>query len=221
MLSTTRRLSLLSKHAHKSSSVLSINPLINLQNASFCQSQTSLPSMGSLASSLHGGLDDLQLEFQQLAIDFTNSELKPYAKEWDKNKCVSYETIRKAASLGFGGLYCSEEGGGLGLSRHDTTLIFEILATGCVSTTSLVTIHNMTAWMLDRLHHEKDLKDEYLEKLISCEMMGSYCLTEPHCGSDAAALKTKAEKGTYQYHYISCVFFIVLFPLLLSFIVFY
>eukprot|EP01084_Bolivina_argentea_P244373 409387_1 len=63
----------------------------------------STAAMSSLSSSLHSGLDDLQIEFQKLALDFTNNELKPYAKEWDKNKCVSYDTIRKAASLGFGG----------------------------------------------------------------------------------------------------------------------
>jgi len=152
----------------------------------------------TLSSSLHGGLDDLQLELQQLAIDFTNSELKPYAKEWDRTKCVSYDAIRKAGQLGFGSLYISEENGGLGLSRHDTTLMFEILSQGCVSTTALLTIHNMTAFLLDVCHSEPDLKEEYLSRMIQCELMGSYCLTEPHCGSDAAALKTRATKdGDY------------------------
>ena len=152
----------------------------------------------SLSSSLQCGLNDLQLEFQNLALDFTNSELKPFAKGWERNNLVSYDTIRKAAQLGFGGLYISEENGGLGLSRHDTTLIFEILSQGCVSTTTLITIHNMTAWMLDYLHHDEELKKEYLPQMLSCELMGSYCLTEPHCGSDASALKTSAKKdGDY------------------------
>ena len=203
MLSRVRHLSSFSKCAHKSStshSIPSYHKSFNFQKFLFSQQSQSAnyPSIGSLASSLHDGLDDLQLEFQKLALDFTNTELKPYAKDWDKQKCVSYDTIKKAAELGFGGLYISEENGGLGLSRHDTTLIFEILAQGCVSTTALVTIHNMTAWMLDKLHHDQDLKEEYLQKLINCELMGSYCLTEPHCGSDAAALKTTAKKdGDY------------------------
>eukprot|EP01084_Bolivina_argentea_P210241 357928_1 len=118
------------------------------------------------------------------------------------NKCVSYSTIRKAASLGFGGLYISEDNGGLGLSRHDTTLIFEILSQGCVSTTALITIHNMTGWMLDKLSNHSDLQQEYLPKMLNCELMGSYCLTEPHCGSDAAALSTIAKKDSNPDYYI-------------------
>lgn len=153
----------------------------------------------SLSSSLHGGLSDIQLELQQLALDFTNSELKPYAKEWDRSKCVSYDVIRKAGELGFGALYISEENGGLGLSRHDTTLMFEVLSQGCVSTTALITIHNMTCFLLDVCHSEPDLKEEYLSKMIQCQLMGSYCLTEPHCGSDAAALKTRATKDGDHY----------------------
>jgi len=161
------------------------------------------PSINSLASSLHDGLDELQLEFQRLALDFTNTQLKPYAKQWDQRKCVDYATIKKAAELGFGGLYISEQNGGLGLSRHDTTLIFEILSQGCVSTTALITIHNMTAWMLDTLCSDKELKSQYLPQMIGCELMGSYCLTEPHCGSDAAALKTTARKDGDDYYIIS------------------
>jgi len=156
-------------------------------------------SSAALKSSIHGGLDDLQLELQQLAIDFTNAELKPHAKEWDRNKRVSYDTLRKAAGLGFGSLYISEENGGLGLSRHDTTLMYEILSQGCVSTTALLTIHTMTAWMLDVCHSDPELKEEYLPKMVNMDLVGSYCLTEPHCGSDAAALKTKATKDGDHY----------------------
>merc|ERR1712013_399634 len=101
-------------------------------------------------------------------------------------------------ALGFGGLYISSDNDGLGLSRHDTTLLFECLSMGCISLTSLLTIHNMTAWMLSTFARDAALISEYLPRMLSCELMGSYCLTEAHCGSDAAALRTTAKKdGDY------------------------
>ena len=58
--------------------------------------------------------------------------------------------LRKAAALGFAGIYVRDEFGGSGLSRLDATMIFEELATACVSTAAYLSIHNMAAWMIDR-----------------------------------------------------------------------
>ena len=78
-----------------------------------------------------------------------NKELKPHAIEWEKNKMADKNVIKRAAELGFGGLYVTEQSGGCGFSRLDSSVIFEALAQGDISTTALLTIHNMTAWMLD------------------------------------------------------------------------
>jgi alkylation response protein AidB-like acyl-CoA dehydrogenase len=72
------------------------------------------------------------------------------------------------------------------------------MAYGCPSTSAFISIHNMTAWMIDRFG-SADLKAKYLPSMVTMERMGSYCLTEPGSGSDAAALKTKAIKDGDDY----------------------
>jgi isobutyryl-CoA dehydrogenase len=101
--------------------------------------------------------------------------------------------MRKAAELGFGGLYVNPDHGGAGLSRLDTSVIFEALSTGCVSTTAYISIHNMCAWMLDTFGNERQ-KEKWLPDMCAMKKFGSYCLTEPNAGSDAASLQTTAKR---------------------------
>ncbi|ETO25766.1 isobutyryl-CoA dehydrogenase, mitochondrial precursor [Reticulomyxa filosa] len=144
------------------------------------------------------GLNEDQLAYQQLALDFMESKLKPNAKHWDEKHEIDISAIQEAAKLGFGGLYIPTAYGGTGLSRHDTTIVFEALSQGCVSTTSLITIHNMTAWMLSKFGNE-ELRKKYLPQMLTCETMGSYCLTEPHSGSDSASLKISCKRDGNDY----------------------
>ncbi len=141
-------------------------------------------------------LTDEQKSFQILARDFANKEFAPHAAKWDAEKIFPKEVIKKSAEMGFCGLYLKEDVGGLSCSRLDTTLIFEELATACPSTTAYISIHNMTAWMIDQFGSEKTRK-EFVPKLASGEHLSSYCLTEPWSGSDAASLKASAtQKGS-------------------------
>ena len=103
------------------------------------------------------------------------------------------ETMRKAASLGFGACYADPEHGGTGLSRLDTTIIYEALAQGCVSTTAYITIHNMVTWMIDS-NGNSEQRSKWVPQLATMDKFGSYCLTEPGSGSDAASLSTTAKK---------------------------
>ena len=136
-------------------------------------------------------LTEDQRAIQEMAQKFTADAITPHAAEWDEKHIFPRETIQAAAALGFGGIYVSEEAGGIGLGRLEAALIMEAMAYGCPSTSAFISIHNMAAWMIDRFGSD-DLKAAYLPDLIACERMGSYCLTEPGSGSDAAALKTKA-----------------------------
>ena len=106
--------------------------------------------------------------------------------------------LRQAAALGFGGIYVKDDVGGSGLSRLDATIIFEELARGCTSTAAYISIHNMAAWMIDAFGGDKQ-RQKFLPNLCSMEHFASYCLTEPDAGSDAAALKTKAERSGDHY----------------------
>ncbi len=139
-----------------------------------------------------------QRAFQATARQFACEEMMPHARDWDEGTVFPVEALRKAAALGFGGIYVKEDVGGSGLSRLDATLIFEELAQGCTSTAAYISIHNMAAWMIDAFGGEAQRK-KFLPKLCSMEHFASYCLTEPGSGSDAASLQTKARRDGEHY----------------------
>jgi alkylation response protein AidB-like acyl-CoA dehydrogenase len=138
-------------------------------------------------------LTDEQRQIQEMAQQFTADAITPHAGEWDEKHIFPRDTIREAAALGFGSIYVSEESGGIGLGRLEAALIMEAMAYGCPSTSAFISIHNMASWMIDRFGSAR-VKEKYLPSMIPMERMGSYCLTEPGSGSDAAALKTRAVK---------------------------
>jgi alkylation response protein AidB-like acyl-CoA dehydrogenase len=119
--------------------------------------------------------------------------MMPFARRWDEDEFFPVDTLRRAAALGFGGIYVGADFGGSALSRLDAALIFEELAQGCPSTAAYVSIHNMVAWMIDAFGGT-ELRRRFLPDLCSMAKFGSYCLTEPDSGSDAASLKTRARR---------------------------
>ena len=100
-----------------------------------------------------------------------------------------------------------EDVGGSALSRLDASIIFEQLSRGDVSTAAFLSIHNMASWMIDRFGSE-DLRQRYLPRLTTMELIASYCLTEPGSGSDAAALATRAVLDGDHYVLTGCKAFI-------------
>ena len=146
------------------------------------------------------GLSEEQREFQDAARRFARGRLMPQAGRWDEERHFPAEELREAAGLGFGGIYVPEAHGGTGLGRLDAAVIFEELAYGCPSTAAFLTIHNMVAGMISRFGSEEQ-QARFLPKVLSAEHFVSYCLTEPGSGSDAAALRTRAEdagEGNYR-----------------------
>ncbi len=143
-------------------------------------------------------LNDEQRAFQDMARQFAAEEMAPHAARWDEDCEFPVETLRKAAALGLAGIYVREGSGGSGLTRFDAALIFEELAAACVSTAAYMSIHNMVAWMIDSFAGDA-LRERFLPKLLTMEHFGSYCLTEPGSGSDAASLKTAARKDGDHY----------------------
>jgi alkylation response protein AidB-like acyl-CoA dehydrogenase len=136
-------------------------------------------------------LTDDQREIQELARRFTADRITPHAAEWDEKHIFPRETIKAGAELGFAAIYVSEESGGIALGRLEAALIMEAMSYGCPSTSAFISIHNMAAWMIDRFGSQ-GVKDKYLPSMVTMDRLGSYCLTEPGSGSDAAALKTRA-----------------------------
>lgn len=136
-------------------------------------------------------ISDDQHDLVSMVADFTADAITPNAVEWDRTHHFPADVLRKAAELGMGGIYVQESSGGSGLSRLDAALIVEALAAGCPSTASYLSIHNMVAWMIDT-YGDDEQRARFLTPLLTMEHFGSYCLTEPGAGSDAAALSTRA-----------------------------
>lgn len=135
--------------------------------------------------------------FREMAADFALNKLAPMADSWDENCYFPVDVLREAAELGMAGMVAREDIGGAQLSRLDAALIFEQLATGCVSTSAYLSIHNMVTSLVDR-YADAELRSHWGPKLTSMEVISSYCLTEPDSGSDAASLKTRAVRdGDY------------------------
>ncbi|AOW93062.1 acyl-CoA dehydrogenase [Rhodococcus sp. WMMA185] len=136
-------------------------------------------------------LTDDERAIRDTARDFAAEQLAPHAVEWDQAKHFPVDVLRKAASLGMGGIYIRGDVGGSELTRVDAARIFEQLATGCPSIAAYISIHNMVTWMIDRFGTDEQRRI-WVPGLCAMDQLGSYCLTEPGAGSDAAALSTRA-----------------------------
>jgi alkylation response protein AidB-like acyl-CoA dehydrogenase len=143
-------------------------------------------------------LSDEQRAFAETARAFAREEWLPQAPGWDERSEFPVAALRRAAELGFAGIYVGDEFGGSGLGRIDATIIFEELAAACVSTAAFLTVHNMGSWMIDRFG-TREQRAQFLPKLMTMAHFASYCLTEPGSGSDAAALATRALRDGDEY----------------------
>ena len=138
-------------------------------------------------------LSEEQEAIFDMAKAFGAEHIAPYARDWEKAGTIPKDLWPKVAELGLGGIYVSEEYGGSGLTRLDATLVFEALAMSCPAVGSFLSIHNMCGGMIDKFGSD-ETKAAWLPALTSMEKVFSYCLTEPGSGSDAAALRTRAER---------------------------
>lgn len=130
--------------------------------------------------------------------DFATTAIAPHAAKWDETKHFPVDVLLEAGTLGMGGIYVSEEFGGSGMTRTDAVLIFEELSKACPTIAAYISIHNMVAWMIDAFGNSQQ-RAEWVPQLASMECLGSYCLTEPGAGSDAAALTTRAVRDGDDY----------------------
>ena len=143
-------------------------------------------------------LSEQQIAFVDVAREFARDQLAPNAANWDEQKIFPVATIRAAGDLGFCGLYCPAEVGGIGLSRTDAALILEELAQGCTSTAAYLSIHNMAGWMIATWGSEQ-VRLDWAGPLAAGTKLASYCLTEANAGSDAASIVTSARRDGEDY----------------------
>ena len=134
---------------------------------------------------------DEQTAIYDMAYAFGQEAIAPNAYAWEQDASIPRAVLEQAAALGFGGMFIAEEYGGIGLSRLDGTFVFEALSAACPSVAAFISIHNLCASMI-AAHGTEAFRDAHMSDIIAMKKIGSYCLTEPGSGSDAAALKTKA-----------------------------
>lgn len=143
-------------------------------------------------------LNDEQTAIFDMAYAFGQDAIAPNARQWETDGTIPKDLWPQIGALGFGGLYVAEETGGADLSRLDATLVFEALSMACPSVAAFLSIHNMCAKMIDSFADD-EMKARVMPDILSMDTVLSYCLTEPGSGSDAAALKTRAERTNEGY----------------------
>src|SRR5689334_8902232 len=110
------------------------------------------------------------IAFREMAADFARDKLAPMADTWDEQDYFPIEVLREAAALGMAGMMAREDIGGTQLTRLDSALLFEQLATGCVSTSAFLSIHNMVTSLVDR-YANPDLRFKWGPKLTSMQVL--------------------------------------------------
>jgi hypothetical protein len=143
-------------------------------------------------------LSDEQRAIRDTARDFAAAHFAPNAARWDADEIFPQDELRAAAALGLAAIYVRADVGGSELGRRDAALVFEELAAGCTSTAAYLSIHNMVAWMIDSFGNSAQ-RARWVPALAAMELFGSYCLTEPGSGSDAASLRTRAVRDGDHY----------------------
>jgi len=138
-------------------------------------------------------LTEEQTAILDMARDFGAEHIAPFARDWEAAGTLPRALWPKLAELGFGALYVPDEMGGTGLTRLDGTLVFEGLSMACPAVAAFLSIHNMCAGMIAKFGSEA-ARARWLPGAADMSRIFSYCLTEPGSGSDAAALRTRADR---------------------------
>ncbi len=136
---------------------------------------------------------------QQTVRDYVDNEIVPKAAELDESGAFPWENMRGLAALGLTGLAIDPEYGGSGGTYRQIAIASEEIARGCGATSvTFIAHHSLATQSIYQLGTEGQ-KQRFVPPLVSCEKVGSFCLTEPGSGSDAAALATSATKKDGHY----------------------
>lgn len=136
-----------------------------------------------------------ELSMMQRAVrDFARHEIAPVAAELDRHPCFPWPTLHKMGELGLLGITTPERYGGAGLDTLSYAVLLEEISAADASHGTIMSVTNGLPQTLLLDYGTDAQREYYLPKLASGEWIGSFCLSEPHCGSDAAALTTRARK---------------------------
>jgi butyryl-CoA dehydrogenase len=131
---------------------------------------------------------------QDAVRDYVQTEIAPHAASWDKSHQFPRAALRGLADLGCYGVAVPEQYGGAGMDYLSLSLILEEIAAGDGATSTIISVNNCPVCSIFMAWGNETQKQKYLKPLARGDMLGAFCLTEPHVGSEAAGLKTSAVK---------------------------
>ena len=137
------------------------------------------------------GLTEEQKEILATVREFVDKEILPVAADLERSDTYPQRIVDGMAGLGLFGLTIAEEYGGLGESLLTYALVVEELSRGWMSVSGIVNTHFIVAWMITQ-HGTPEQRAHYLPKMAAGEIRGAFSMSEPHCGSDVSALRTRA-----------------------------
>lgn len=137
-------------------------------------------------------LNDDQRMIRDTLRDFARERLAPFAAEWDRHGTFPADALQELAGLGVWGMVVAEEWGGAGLDYFSLALAIEEIAAGDGSTSTIMSVQNSLVCGILNRYGNPAQKERWLKGAASGALLGCFCLTEPHVGSDAAAIKTSA-----------------------------
>ncbi|ROQ89504.1 hypothetical protein EDF72_5413 [Delftia acidovorans] len=131
--------------------------------------------------------------------DFVRTEITPHAARWDKEHHFPKNVHQGLAALGAYGICVPEEYGGAGLDYLSLALVLEEIAAGDGGTSTVISVTNCPVNAILMRYGSEAQKQQWLAPLARGEILGAFCLTEPHVGSDASALRTTATRDGSDY----------------------
>jgi len=137
------------------------------------------------------GLTDLQTEILATVRTFVDKEIVPYATELEHKDAFPDAIVDGMKQLGLFGLTIDEKYGGLGESLLTYALVVEEIARGWMSISGVINTHFIVAYLIDQ-HGTDDQKQRLLPQMATGNLRGAFSMSEPDCGSDVAAIKTRA-----------------------------
>ena len=139
-------------------------------------------------------LTEEQTEVQKLAREFAQSEISPYAADWDQRAWFEPTLVKKLGALGFLGMMLPEQYDGLGTDTGTYLIALEEIAAADASVAALMSVHNSLPTQMILRYGDDGQKDRFLKPMARGEILGAFALSEPDAGSDASALATQAVK---------------------------
>ena len=124
--------------------------------------------------------------------DFSQQQLTPNAARWDRERQFPHDALKQLAALGAFGVAVPQEQGGAGLDYLSLALVIEEIAAGDGGVSTIISVNNCPVCSIGMSYANEAQQRDWLMPLAKGDMLGAFCLTEPHAGSDASALRTTA-----------------------------